>query len=477
MDYLQLKNYIDDTHRPFLPIHKCSICEFTAESTDGLQLHIKTDHNPKAKCNLCEFEANNKDEIMEHVELSHCSKTPFYVLRALRELTTAVKTLSEDIHQVKCDSIIINNDMMSLVRGTIVEEITEHISNKFEIIDRRVDKIHQRIGEKDFEVVTTNKEVPVLGNGNAKATSKEKDQVKDTSKDKDVPKETYAKKAKVTKNKDKNNKTDQQWTITKKAKSREVLIVGTSITNNLDKRVLENATELHTDIATAYTVDSAIDAKYTDKNFLRVVPEKLNNKKYDTLVLQGGSIEITNLDTKVDKGEETVQQWKDKVEASSVKMFTLAEESIIANPGLEVVIVERIPRFDSLTNDPAQIKSQLSQYGNSIYHKLWVERGCNINIKVHDLGINFYGPLREKRFGTPGTKGFDGKFVDGIHMRGILAVKHYTDRFICSTMVDTEHSRTEDLIGTTVISLEMANKDISKMKILLGMGRMFTLSL
>ena len=59
-----------------------------------------------------------------------------------------------------------------------------------------------------------------------------------------------------------------------------------------------------------------------------------------------------------------------------------------------------------------------------------MERGCNRNIKVHDLGLNCYGPLREKRFGTPGTKGFDGKFVDGIHMRGILAVKHYTDSFI-----------------------------------------------
>ena len=173
---MQLKNHIDDTHRPAMAsqpmqtIHKCNICELTAKSTECLQLHMKPEHNPKIKCNLCEFEANDKDEMMEHVEIHHCSKTPFYVLRALRELVTVVKGLSEDIHQVKSDSIIIHNDMMSLVRGDIVEEIKEHVSKKFEIIDKRVDKIHQRIGEKDIEVIQTNKEAPVPANENVKDT-------------------------------------------------------------------------------------------------------------------------------------------------------------------------------------------------------------------------------------------------------------------------------------------------------------------
>jgi phosphopentomutase len=108
---------------PMQTFHKCSLCEVTAESKESLQLHMKADHNPKSEYNLCEFEANNKDEMMEHVEIFHCSKTPFYVLRALREFASVVKNLSEDVHQVKSDSIIIN-------------------------IDMRVDKIHQRIGEK-----------------------------------------------------------------------------------------------------------------------------------------------------------------------------------------------------------------------------------------------------------------------------------------------------------------------------------------
>ena len=167
------------------------------------------------------------------------------------------------------------------------------------------------------------------------------------------------------------------------------LIVATSITNNLDKRVCEEATGLKIDIATAYTIDSDEDAKYKEKNLLTIVPEKLKNKKYDTLVLQGGSIEVTNIELK----EENVQTWKKKVEESSTKLFNLAEESIKSNPGLKVIIVERIPRFDPITKDPAQIKSQLSKHGNSVYHNLWMNKGCPKNIKIMDLGLNCFGPL------------------------------------------------------------------------------------
>ena len=82
-------------------------------------------------------------------------------------------------------------------------------------------------------------------------------------------------------------------------------------------------------------------------------------------------------------------------------MFKLAEDSASQYPGLEVIIVSRIPRFDPISNDPAQVKSQLSLYGNSVYHNLWMDRGCPKNIKIHDLGLDCYGKLREKSYGIP----------------------------------------------------------------------------
>ena len=115
---------------------------------------------------------------------------------------------------------------------------------------------------------------------------------------------------------------------------------------------------------------------------------------------------------------------------SSEEMFSLVEKSIASQPDLEVILVSRIPRVASVQSDPIQVKSKLSQYGNSIYHNLWMDRGCPTNIKIHDLGMDCYGQLKDKRYGIPGTRGFDGKFVDMIHMRGHLAVKHYLDSFI-----------------------------------------------
>ena len=123
------------------------------------------------------------------------------------------------------------------------------------------------------------------------------------------------------------------------------------------------------DIATAYTIDADIYARFKEKNCIAIAPENLKKKKYDDLVLQGGSIEITNLFIKDDDDS---PNWSKKIETSSLKMFKLAEEYIVANPGFEVIITERIPRFDS--NDPKQLKSQLSMFANSIYCNLWVSQ-------------------------------------------------------------------------------------------------------
>ena len=111
--------------------------------------HTNSEHNivSKNECNLCEFKANGKTEMKEHIETSHFSNISLYMLTTLKELTAVVRNISNDILQIKSDSIIINNDMMSLVKGDIVEEVKEHVTNKFDIIDKRVDHIHQRLGK------------------------------------------------------------------------------------------------------------------------------------------------------------------------------------------------------------------------------------------------------------------------------------------------------------------------------------------
>ena len=88
--------------------------------------------------------------------------------------------------------------------------------------------------------------------------------------------------------------------------------VGNSMSNNLDKDVLQEVTGHKVDRFTAYTVDEDHDAKFKNKNFMKVVPEKLRQKPYDVLILQGGGIEISNLNTTVNPAQ-NIKQWEDKI--------------------------------------------------------------------------------------------------------------------------------------------------------------------
>ena len=100
-------------------------------------------------------------------------------------LTTVVKTLTDDIHRIRSESIIMNNDLVTSVNETVVRDVNEHVSNKFEIIDRRVDRIHQRIG--DIEKHRSNIEAPYQINSKKPANV--------VAKETDLPMETYAKAA------------------------------------------------------------------------------------------------------------------------------------------------------------------------------------------------------------------------------------------------------------------------------------------
>ena len=69
------------------------------------------------------------------------------------------------------------------------------------------------------------------------------------------------------------------------------------------------------------------------------VPERLHNKAYDTLILQGGCNEISNINVKKDFSPEDVKIWEKKIYESRSKMFKLAEESLEKNEDLKKVIL------------------------------------------------------------------------------------------------------------------------------------------
>ena len=159
----------------------------------------------------------------------------------------------------------------------------------------------------------------------------------------------------------------------------------------------------------------------------------INNNNIDTLVMEAGSIEITNI--KVNKAlmdtskdiKEYKKQWFDQVEEDSKKLFKIAEDAIKHKPALKVVIIKRIPRFDCSSQDILGIRSTLSNFANSVYDQLWTKSGSPENIKIAELKLNVEhsGYLKSLIFGSKTEDIFDG-----IHLNGQGASRHFTYRAV-----------------------------------------------
>ena len=105
---------------------------------------------------------------------------------------------------------------------------------------------------------------------------------------------------------------------------------------------------------------------------------------------------------------------------TSQHLYNLAEWSLQNFPSLQrVVIVKRIPRYDS------EINSHLSEYGNSVLDDIWIRNGCNKKIVIDKQDLECEGFLREQRYGSTRDNNFDG-----VHMRGYFATQHMTRTFI-----------------------------------------------
>ena len=159
-DYSQLTVHIDESHRsiPVPPkpqpevFHKCDKCEFQTECSNELNIHATSNHTDTAmkNCNLCDFTTTELAKMKEHIETTHCPAPAGYILRALSELTGVVRNLAKDILQIRADSILINRDIMEVVKGDITEEINENVNSKFEIVDKRVDHLFQQLVKQDY---------------------------------------------------------------------------------------------------------------------------------------------------------------------------------------------------------------------------------------------------------------------------------------------------------------------------------------
>ena len=163
------------------------------------------------------------------------------------------------------------------------------------------------------------------------------------------------------------------------------------------------------------------------------VPKIVERGDIDTLVLQTGSIEITNVDVNKAMMDATKdikvykKDWYEKAEKDSTKLFSIAEDAIAKDPHLIVIIVKRPPRFDRASKDISGIKSQLSKFSNHVYDQLWLKNGSpsRIHIVELELGCENSQYLKDIIYGQPQSPKYDG-----IHLVGNAASRHFTYRAV-----------------------------------------------
>ena len=183
----------------------------------------------------------------------------------------------------------------------------------------------------------------------------------------------------------------------------------------MDFKHIEENISMDIKHAKAYTVTSeAVGAKFPEKNFIDVVEKELDQHQYSVLVLGGGTVEITNLNTDVTP-EENISGFKDEVIKASQKLFNLAECALHAYPSLErVVLLRRPPRFDPVSVDPLELKPQLSRLGDSVLFDMWCNSSLKKKITLGDHQISHQmSEDHYKVFGHPNQEQYDG-----LHMHG-----------------------------------------------------------
>ena len=253
-----------------------------------------------------------------------------------------------------------------------------------------------------------------------KAVKKANQEVEDSK----IKKESVIK-TRIVPKKSKNSKLNVAW-------------VGTSISNVLDHKKFEKDTNTNVNIVEAYGISEESQAtfpnhtiRFPHKNFENIVPEVLDSHEVDVLVLEAGSMEISNIkvneammDTSKDI-ENYKKEWFQKVEDDSKNLYKLAENAIKKNSSLKVVILKRLSRFDRSSQDILGIKAKLSTYANQTYDQLWLKSGSPENIHISELNLSTEtnSHLRNLIFGNISNEGFDG-----VHLRGVGAARHFTYR-------------------------------------------------
>ena len=150
-----LKQHISNVH--VLQLFRCHLCKFVTDSNIEFKEHEKQIHDPNSDyktCDMCSYKALHESDLRIHKNTFHDNQ--LFVLRAIQELTTNIKTLTTDVFHLKSNSIIIEKDVFALIKKDIVDEIIQKVNAKFGKIEDNLANVNNVLSNIKSDVVKEN---------------------------------------------------------------------------------------------------------------------------------------------------------------------------------------------------------------------------------------------------------------------------------------------------------------------------------
>ena len=307
------------THMRTVHYLKCSECQNTFLDNDLLQKHYRETHIQS--CGFCNYETSNKIYMDKHIRSSHpaesvaicgvCSKTfsspedcsvhidthtekcaggpvpifPCDNVPGCNNIYLNIKQLSEHKEAEHVQTMPEKQPMSDEISGGL--GFLETIKRYMEFYHNQSNMVHDDQNNMILHIINSLSSLDTALNLFTGEIKKELENImQQLSKCTELHKSNVSQESAPV--------PSPSPSCTTKPK---ILIVGTSLNNELYREVVEHATDSEVTMVKAFTVDADQDAYKPETNFMKVVPEALRQQNFNTLVLQCGPNEITNLNT------------------------------------------------------------------------------------------------------------------------------------------------------------------------------------
>ena len=393
----------------------CESCGLVLGSSIHLQEHVKSHDNTFLSCHKCAFTAKDKKSLQNHVMEFH---EEIFILHTLAQ---QVEVLSESLEALK----------MALT-NTLVTVLDNQNTMKQELF-----MIRNNLATTSASKAKENCPKPALESSPIRNEPSSKTRVTVTEA---VPQASSSishepsSNTRVTPrvpapNRFNPYKRAKGLQSAKQSQSSEpkILFVGDSISAHADLKVIADATK--STIVTAKAYSAVYDevsnvakeaAYYPKKKYLQVVPAEAVKDTFEHLIIQAGSVDVSNLKTN-NNPNEYLKYFKQVSVISATNIFN----SIIAlenQPSLKsVIIMKQTPRYDPADVDSLSVKPAMSYLFNNTIMDLWMNSPMKDRMFVGTHNIDCSGAIQAARYRHTKT----GRF-DGVHLYGSSGGKAYT---------------------------------------------------